>query len=83
MGQIGHNSLVPKLFTRPKLYIHVLFCCHSEQFETLLHTIDFMDDWLTGANIKSALQEGIVKYGQGKGVVVMPEICRRMDKMYT
>jgi hypothetical protein len=41
---------------------HVLFCCHSGQVETLKHTVDLMEAWLTKADTEPDLLDCIAEY---------------------
>jgi hypothetical protein len=44
-------------------------CCHDGRVETLLHTINIMDEWLTDAGTEPALQGCLVEYARGRGGV--------------
>ncbi len=67
----------------PETCAHVLYCCHNGRVETLFHTIDIMDKWLTDADTKPALQECLVQYTRGRGRIMMLEVCSGMGELYT
>jgi hypothetical protein len=41
---------------------HVLFCCHSGRVETLKHTVDLMEAWLTEVDTEPDLLDCIAEY---------------------
>jgi hypothetical protein len=43
--------------------------------ETLLHTIDFVEDWLDETEMEPELQECLLEYARGRGGLTMEEIC--------
>ncbi len=43
--------------------------------ETLLHTIDLVEDWLDKTETEPELQECLLEYARGRGGLTMEEIC--------
>ncbi len=60
----------------------VLFCCHSGQVETLQHTVDLMEDWLTEADTDPDLLDCIAEYAYSRGGRSMTEICYGLGEEY-
>jgi hypothetical protein len=54
---------------------HVLFCCHAGQVETLLYTIDLVEDWLNKTDMEPELHKCLLKYARSRGGLTMEEIC--------
>jgi hypothetical protein len=48
-----------------------------------MHTINIMDDWLTGADTEPALQECLIEYACSRSGVTMAEVCPGMGELYT
>jgi hypothetical protein len=61
---------------------HVLFCCHSGQVETLQHTMDLMEDWLTEAETDLDLLDCIAEYAYSRGGRSMKETCYGLGEEY-
>ena len=55
---------------------HVLFCCHSGRVETLKHTLELAEDWLTEAETDPDLLSCIMELAHGRGGQTMEEICK-------
>jgi hypothetical protein len=54
--------LCPSCMQVPELCGPVLQCCHDWRVETLFHTIDIMDQWLSDAGTEPTLQTCLVEY---------------------
>ena len=61
---------------------HILLCNHSGRVETLMHSIDLLEQWLVEVDTDPDLRECLVEYARGRGGRTMPEICRGMDDRY-
>jgi hypothetical protein len=66
----------------PEMCGHVLQCCNGRRIETLFHTIDITDLWLLDAGTKLTLQTCLMEYAQGRGGVLMTEVCQGMGEIY-
>jgi hypothetical protein len=66
----------------PETCGRVLQCCHDGRVETLFHTIDIIDQWLSDAGTEPTLQTCLVEYAQGWGGVSMTEVCQGMGEIY-
>jgi hypothetical protein len=54
---------------------HVLFCCHEGQVATLKHTLELVEEWLSGADTDPNLLDCIMEYMHGRGRKMMESIC--------
>jgi hypothetical protein len=77
------TPLCPSCMQVPETYAHILYCCHDGRVQTLFHTINLMDKWLGDANTEPVLHDCLVKYGKGRGGIIMSEICYGIGKIYT
>ncbi len=61
---------------------HVLYCSYEGQVETLKHTIDLMEDWLTEAETVPDLLGCIAEYPHGHCGCTMTENCASLGPQY-
>jgi hypothetical protein len=61
---------------------HVLFCQHEGQGETLKHTINFMEEWLTDAETNLDLLDCIAEYAHSRGASTMIDICEGLGPQF-
>ncbi len=61
---------------------HVLNCDHDGRVETLLQSIDLIDDWMMEVNTDPMLWRCITEYAAGRGNVSMLDIVLGMDGHY-
>jgi hypothetical protein len=54
---------------------HVLFCDHAGCVETLKHTIDLLEQWLSKGDTEPDLLDCIAEYAYGWGGRTMVDIC--------
>jgi hypothetical protein len=67
--------LCPSCMQVPETCGHVLQCCHDGRVETLFHSINIMDQWLSDASTEPTLKTCLVEYAQGQGGVSMTKVC--------
>ncbi len=61
---------------------HVLFCCHKRRVETLIHTLNLMEEWLEEAETEPDLLDCIAEFAQGRGGRTMTDICAGLDPRF-
>jgi hypothetical protein len=75
------SPLCPSCMQVPEKCGHVLQCCHDGRVETLFHTINIMDQWLSDAGTEPTLQTCLVEYARGQGGISMTEVCQGMGEI--
>ena len=70
-----HNPLCPSCDECSETCAHVLFCNEAGRVDTLLNTIQLMDDWLRQVGTYNGLRRCIVDYARGRGGLSMFEIA--------
>jgi hypothetical protein len=76
------SPLCPSCMQVPETCGHVLHCFHNGRVETLFHTINIMDQWLSNTGTEPTLQTCLVEYAQGRGSISMMEVCQGMGEIY-
>jgi hypothetical protein len=76
------SPLCPSCMQVPEMCGHVLQYCHDGRVETLFHTINIKDQWLLDAGTEPTLQTCLVEYAQGRGDILMTEVCQGMGEIY-
>ncbi len=61
---------------------HVLFCCHEERVETIIHTLNLMAEWLEEVETKPDLLDCIAECAQGRGGRTMTDICAGLSPRF-
>jgi hypothetical protein len=59
---------------------HVLFCDHAGCVETLKHTIDLLEQWLSKGDTDPGLLDCIAEYPYGRGGRTMVDICQGLGE---
>jgi hypothetical protein len=71
------NIYCPSCSIMPESCEHILSCDNAGRVETLLKSIDMLNDWLEEVDTDSHLRACIIKFAKGRGSKSMTEICRR------
>ena len=62
---------------------HVIRCNHEGRIETLRHTLELTEEWLTEADTDPDLLDCIMEYAHGRGERSMRVICEGLDSRFT
>ncbi len=49
----------------------------------LMYTINIIDEWLTGADTESTIEECLIEYAHGRGGVMTAKVCHGIGELYT
>jgi hypothetical protein len=61
---------------------HVILCNHEGRVETLKHTLELVEEWLTEAETDPDLLDCIMAYAHGRGERTMGAICEGLDSRF-
>jgi hypothetical protein len=65
----------PSCMQEQDMCVHVLACDHAGHVETLKHTVDLLEQWLSKGGTNPDLLDCIAEYPYGQGGHTMVDIC--------
>lgn len=71
----GLSKRCPSCRRRTETSAHVLFCNEAGRVETLLHTIDLLEDWLEESDTDPDLLRCLIRYARSRGEELLEDIC--------
>ena len=76
----GLSKRCPSCRRRTETSAHVLYCNEAGRVETLLRTIEMVDDWLEESDTDPELRVCLIQYARSRGEESMEYICRRVSR---
>ena len=71
----GLSKRCPSCRRRTETSAHVLYCNEAGRVETMLKTIDLVDDWLVESDTDPELRDCLIRYARSRGDEPMEYIC--------